>query len=50
MKDIRNSIGKLICRADKDKKSIEIAVKGCITVICFTDDGKLEIKNINRTR
>lgn len=48
MQDIRNSQGKLVCRADKDSKSVEIAVKGNVTVIRFTDDGKIKIVNTER--
>lgn len=48
MQDIRNSQGKLVCRADKDSKSVEIAVKGNVTVIRFTDDGKIKVTNIDK--
>ena len=49
MTEIRNSQGKLVCRADKDSKTVEIAVKGNVTVIRFTDDGKMKIENTGRT-
>ncbi len=45
MQEIRNSRGKLVCRADKNSKTVEIAIKGCITVIRFTDDGKIKIEH-----
>lgn len=48
MQDIRNSQGKLVCRADKDSKSVEIAVKGNVTVIRFTDDGKIKVTNTDK--
>lgn len=48
MTEIRNSQGKLVCRADKDSKTVEIAVKGNITVIRFTDDGKIKVTNIDK--
>ena len=48
MTEIRNSQGKLVCRADKDNKTVEIAVKGNVTVIRFTDDGKMKIENTER--
>ena len=48
MQDIRNGQGKLVCRADKDSKSVEIAVKGNVTVIRFTDDGKIKVTNTDK--
>ena len=48
MTEIRNSQGKLVCRADKDNKTVEIAVKGNVTVIRFTDDCKMKIENTER--
>lgn len=48
MTEIRNNQGKLVCRADKDSKTVEIAVKGNVTVIRFTDDGKIKIENTER--
>lgn len=48
MQDIRNSQGKLVCRADSSKKVVEIAVKGCVTVIRFTDDGRITVKHTER--
>lgn len=48
MTEIRNSQGKLVCRADKDSKTVEIAVKGNVTVIRFTDDGKIKVTNIDK--
>lgn len=46
--DVRNSQGKLVCRADKDSKTVEIAVKGNVTVIRFTDDGKIKVTNTDK--
>lgn len=43
--DIRNSQGKLVCRIDKPSKTVEIAVKGCVTTIRFSDDGKIKVTN-----
>ena len=48
MTEIRNSQGKLVCRADKDSKTVEIAVKGNVTVIRFTDDGKIKVTNTDK--
>jgi hypothetical protein len=45
MTDIRNIQGKLVCRVDKASKSVEIVVKGCVTVIRFSDDGKVNVTN-----
>lgn len=46
MEDIRNSQGKLVCRIDKISKTVEIAVKGCITVIRFSEE--ITITNIKK--
>lgn len=48
MQEIRNSVGKLICRIEKDSKTVEIAVKGCVTTIRFSDDGKINVTNTNK--
>jgi hypothetical protein len=48
MKDIRNIQGKLVCRVDKASKSVEIVVKGCVTVIHFSDDGKVNVTHTNK--
>lgn len=47
--DIRNSQGKLVCRIDQPSKTIEIAIKCCVTTIRFTDDGKVNIENTQKT-
>lgn len=48
MKEIRNSQGKLVCRIDRPNKTVEIAVKGCVTLIHFTDDGEINVTNTNK--
>ncbi len=48
MQEIRNSQGKLVCRADRNSKTVEIVVKGCVTVISFSDSGVITIKNTER--
>ncbi len=48
MKEVRNSQGKLVCRIDKPSRTVEIAVKGCITTIRFTDDGNINITNMKK--
>lgn len=45
MKEIRNSQGKLVCRIDKRSKTVEIILKGCITLIRFSDDGTISVTN-----
>lgn len=49
MEEVRNSSDKLVCKIDRKAKAIEIAVKGCITLIRFSDDGNVVIKNICKT-
>lgn len=46
---IRNSLGKLVCRIDKKRKIVEIAIKGCVTTIRFFDDGRIEITNNSKS-
>ncbi len=45
MEEVRNSQGKLVCRVDKSSKTVEIILKGCTTLICFSDDGKISVTN-----
>ena len=46
MTEVRNIVGKLVCRIDKAHKSIEIAVKGYVTIVRFDDDGSIQITNL----
>ncbi len=46
--EIRNNQGKLVCRIDKTSKTIEIAIKGCITLINFSDNGNINVINKNK--
>ena len=48
MQEVRNDQGKLICMADSRTKTIEIAIKGCVTKIRFSDDGKIIVQNSDR--
>jgi hypothetical protein len=48
MKEVRNIQGKLVCRIDEEGKIVEIAVKGCITVIRFSEDGKVSVINTTK--
>ena len=45
MQDIRNSKGKLVCRADAELKVVEIVGKGQRTVVCFMPDGTVQVEN-----
>lgn len=45
MEEVRNSQGKLVCRVEKSSKTVEIVLKGCTTLICFSDDGEISIIN-----
>lgn len=42
---IRNANNKLVCQVDKKSKIVEIIIKGFKTVIRFTEDGEVEVKN-----
>lgn len=48
MQEIRNAKGRLVCRVDRKSKTVEIAVKGNVTVIRFTSDGKMKVTNIDK--
>ena len=50
MQDVRNAADKLVCRIDKRYKTVEIVVKGYITVIRFFDDGNVRITNARKMR
>ena len=45
MQDVKNASGKLVCRLDRVKRVVEIAHKGCKTVIRFYDGGRIGIVN-----
>lgn len=45
MREVRNSQGKLVCRVDKASKTVEIILKGCTTLIRFSDDGTVRVTN-----
>lgn len=49
MQEIRNNSGKLVCRVDKPTKTVEIAVKGSVTTIRFSDDGTIKVTNKEKT-
>ncbi len=43
--EVRNNQGRLVCRIDKPSKTVEIAVKGYVTLIQFSQDGSINIIN-----
>ena len=45
MQEVRNSANKLVCRIDKERKVVEIVIKGCKTQIRFFYVGTTEVKN-----
>ena len=48
MQEVRNSMDRLVCCIDKSRKTVEIVVKGCKTVIRFLDNGTVEIINADK--
>lgn len=48
MEEVRNSLDKLVCRINKATKTVEIVLKGCITTICFLENGQAIIKNARK--
>ncbi len=49
MREIRNSDGRLVCRINERTGAVEISVKGCVTLIQRTHDGKVEVVNRKKT-
>lgn len=47
MQEVRNSSGKLVCLIDKEKRMVEIAIKGCKTIIRFSEN-QVEIINTQK--
>ena len=43
MHEIRNSDGRLVCRIDEAAGIVEIYIKGCLTQIQWTPEGKVRI-------
>ena len=48
MLDIRNPDGRLICRIDEAASIIEIYMKGCLTRIQWTPEGKGQITHTRK--
>jgi hypothetical protein len=49
LNEVRNSDGRLICKADPERQEIEIVMKDIITMIKFRKDAQLEIENRKKT-
>jgi hypothetical protein len=50
MRDVRNSDGRLVCRIDEATGTVEIRIKGCVTLIERGPDGKPVIVNLKHDR
>ncbi len=48
MREIRNSMDKLVCMIDEKSKTIEIVIKGCKTTIQFLDNNSVKVINANK--
>ena len=49
MQDVRNALGKLVCRADRKLRRVEIVRKGQLTVLTFESNGTMRITNLPKT-
>ena len=50
MQDVRNALGKLVCRADRKLRRVEIVRKGQLTVLTFESNGTMRITNLPKMR
>lgn len=48
MQDVRNAVGKLVCRADGKSHRIEIVRKGQLTVVSFGRNGSVRVTNASK--
>lgn len=48
MENIRNAENKLVCRIDRQTRTVEIVQKKCITKIRFLDNGQVNVINANK--
>ena len=46
MQDVRNALGKLVCRADRKLRRVR---KGQLTVLTFESNGTMRITNLPKT-
>ena len=49
MQDVRNALGKRVCRADRKLRRVEIVRKGQLTVLTFESNGTMRITNLPKT-
>ena len=49
MREVRNSDGRLVCRVNEATGAVEICIKGCLTLIERTRDGKIKVVNTRKT-
>jgi hypothetical protein len=43
MREVRNSDGRLVCKVDERTGAVEISIKGCVTLIERTEDGRIKV-------
>ena len=48
MQDVRNAVGKLVCRADGKSHRVEIVRKGQLTVVSFGRNGSVRVTNASK--
>lgn len=48
MEDIRNAEKKLVCRINRQTRTIEIVQKKCVTTIRFLENGQVNVINANK--
>lgn len=47
MREIRNSMDRLVCMIDEKNKTVEIVMKGCKTTIQFLENNSVKVINAN---
>lgn len=45
MYEVRNPVGKLVCKVDAKSRALEIVFRGYATIVRFNDDGTISVKN-----
>lgn len=48
MQDVRNAVGKLVCRADGKSHRVEIVRKRQLTVVSFGRNGSVRVTNASK--
>ena len=46
LSEVRNSEGRLVFKIDELKRTLEIILKGCVTLVKWKPNGKFEIINL----